>query len=302
MTFKTTALFFLALLCACAAPPAPEPAPLPTAAAAASFSEAAFFPVLIKSAPLVADLRVGPEMCMAWSGQFLPEAKKDFDWQFYYHSGTWRRPTDTAVPIVRARPGQREDIAEQLLYLKSIDWRGLVLLANEPDMPDQDAVTRPRDLAGLYWYATQVLPDATFVTPNTISLRYLDQFLDYAAMRPKDRIGLHIYQGTPWTAVHTWPAAWLRQAEEILAKHGIENPYWISETGFSEAWPMATSTRYATEILSSNAEVVCIYTTTCNGWLPGCGWDLYAPGGAFTTPGRALKTSLSSPLPTAAYP
>lgn len=103
--------------------------------------------------------------------------------------------------------------------------------------------------------------------PTPSACHYLDQFLDYATLRPKDRIGLHIYQGTPWTAVHTWPDAWLRQAEDILARHGIENPYWISEVGVSEKWPMATATRYATEILSSNAEVICLQPPAAVGCL-----------------------------------
>ena len=239
---------------------------------------------------------------MAWSGQYLSEARRDFGAQLYYHSATWRVPSVTAVPIVRARPGQREDIAEQLLYLKSIDWRGLVLLANEPDMPDQDAIAQPRDMAGLYWYATQLLPNATFVAPNTISIQYLDEFLDYATLRSKDRVGVHVYQGAAGTAVHTWPSVWLQAVERVLAQHGVHNALWVSEVGIDESWSQATSGRYAAELFGSRAEVVCVYTTTCGGWLPGCGYDLYQSGGALTTGGNALQSVVRPSAQQAAYP
>ncbi len=291
----------LILLVACSPQPQPLPAPLPTAEMAVA-QPPLYFPIAVKSAPLVADQRVGPEVCMAWSGQYLDAAQRDFGSQLYYHSATWRVPSVTAVPIVRARPGQREDIAEQLLYLKSIDWRGLVLLANEPDMPDQDAIAQPRDMAGLYWYATQLLPNATFVTPNTISIQYLDQFLDYATLRSKDRVGVHVYQGAAGTAVHTWPAVWLQNVERVLAQHGVHNALWISEVGIDEAWSQLISDRYARELFNSRAEVVCVYTTTCGNWLPGCGYDLYKSGAALTTGGNALKSVVRPADQQAAYP
>ena len=291
----------LALLSACAPQPEPLPVPLPTAEMVAA-PRPLYFPIAVKSAPLVLDQRAGPEVCMAWSGQFLAEAQQDFGSQFYYHSATWRVPSVTAVPIVRSRPGQREDVAEQLLYLKSIDWRGLVLLANEPDMPDQDAIAQPRDMAGLYWYATQVLPNATFVTPNTISVQYLDEFLDYAELRAKDRVGVHIYQGAAGTAVHTWPSVWLQAVERVLARHGVGNALWVSEVGIDESWSQEAGDRYARELFDSRAEAVCVYTTTCGGWLPGCGYDLYKSG-TLTTGGNALKSVLRPfAEQTAAYP
>ena len=264
-------LFVALILAACAPHPQPLPAPLPTAEMVAA-PMPLYFPIAVKSAPLVADQRAGPEVCMAWSGV----------------------PSVTAVLIVCARPGQREGIAEQLLYLKSIDWRGLVLLANEPDMPDQDAIAQPRDMAGLYWYATQLLPNATFITPNTISVQYLDEFLDYATLREKDRVGVHIYQGAAGTAVHTWPDVWLQSVERVLAQHGVGNALWVSEVGIDESWSRETSGRYAAELFDSRAEVVCVYTTTCGGWLPGCGYGLYQSGGALTTGGNALKDVLGT--------
>ena len=281
--------------------PQPLPAPLPTAEMIAA-PQPVYLPAVIMSAPLVVDQRAGPEVCMAWSGQYLSEARLDFGAQLYYHSATWRVPSVTAVPIVRARPGQREDIAEQLLYLKSIDWRGLVLLANEPDMPDQDAIAQPRDMAGLYWYATQLLPNATFITPNTISVQYLDDFLDYATLREKDRVGVHIYQGAAGTAVHTWPSVWLQAVERVLAQHGVHNALWVSEVGIDESWSQETSGRYAAELFGSGAEVVCVYTTTCGNWLPGCGYDLYQSGGALTTGGNALRSVVRPSAQQAAYP
>lgn len=292
----------LIALAACAPQPQPLPAPLPTAEMVAA-PRPLYFPIAVMSAPLVVDQRAGPEVCMAWSGQYLSEARRDFGAQLYYHSATWRVPSVTAVPIVRARPGQREDIAEQLLYLKSIDWRGLVLLANEPDMPDQDAIAQPRDMAGLYWYATQLLPNATFVAPNTISIQYLDEFLDYATLRSKDRVGVHVYQGAAGTAVHTWPSVWLQSVERVLAQHGVHNALWVSEVGIDESWSRETSGRYAAELFDSRAEVVCVYTTTCGGWLPGCGYDLYQSGGALTTGGNALRSVVRpSAQQQAAYP
>lgn len=295
-------MFVLLTLAACAPQPEPLPDPLPTAEAEmVAEPSPLYFPAVIMSAPLVADQRTGPEVCMAWSGLFLNEARRDFDNQLYYHTSTWAAPSSTAVPIVRSRPGLREDVAKQLLYLKSIGWRGLVILANEPDMADQDAITRPQDMAGLYWYATQVLPDATFITPNAISVPYLDEFLDYANLRSKDRVGIHIYQGTAATAVHTWPGAWMRIVEGVLSKHGVKNTLWISEVGIPESWNLATSTRYAQELFASRAEVVCMYTTNCGGWLPGCGWDLYTPTGTKTTSGLALQSVIAGP-PQEAYP
>ena len=296
-------IFSVIFLASCAPQPEPLPAPLPTAEAEmVAAPMPLYFPIAVKSAPLVADQRAGPEVCMAWSGQYLSEARRDFGAQLYYHSATWRVPSVTAVPIVRARPGQREGIAEQLLYLKSIDWRGLVLLANEPDMPDQDAIAQPRDMAGLYWYATQLLPNATFITPNTISVQYLDEFLDYATLREKDRVGVHIYQGAAGTAVHTWPYVWLQSVERVLAQHGVGNALWVSEVGIDESWSRETSGRYAAELFDSRAEVVCVYTTTCGGWLPGCGYGLYQSGGALTTGGNALKDVLGTAVAQAAYP
>lgn len=147
-----------------------------------------YFPIAVKSAPLVADQRAGPEMCMAWSGKFLAAAQADFGWQFYYHSATWRRPSGGAIPVVRAMPADRALFARQLLELRAADYDGLVLLANEPDMADQDD-TPPDVLVGLYWYAQRVLyQDATFILPNTIDRAYLDQFLSLTRIRTKDVI------------------------------------------------------------------------------------------------------------------
>ena len=290
------------MVAACAPQPEPLPEPLPTAEAEMIAAPMpVYLPAVIMSAPLVVDQRAGPEVCMAWSGQFLDKAKVDFSANMYYHSGTWRVPNQNGIPIVRSLPGHREDIANQLLYLKSINWKGLVILANEPDMVDQDSVTFPKDLAGLYWYATQILPDATFIVPNTIDLNYLDEFLDYAVIRSKDRIGIHIYQGNRYDNVHTWPTAWITRLEAILSKHNIDNKYWISEVGLAEVWTRNISTRYVSEILSSNAEVACIYTTNCGTYLSGCGWDLYGSDGGLTTGGNALA-SIILPLQANAYP
>ena len=276
------------LISGCKQQPEPLPAPLPTAEMVAA-PQPVYFPIAVKSTPLVADQRAGPEVCMAWSGQFLDKAKFDFNANMYYHSGTWRVPNQNSIPIVRSLPGHREDIANQLLYLKSINWKGLVILANEPDMVDQDNVTFPKDLAGLYWYATQVLPDATFIVPNTIDLNYLDEFLDYATIRSKDRIGIHIYQGNRYDNVHTWPTDWITRLEVILSEHNIDNRYWISEVGLAEVWTRDINTRYVSEILSSDAEVACFYTTNCGAYIPGCGWDLYDKNGNLTIAGNVLK-------------
>ena len=109
-------LFVALILAACAPHPQPLPAPLPTAEMVAA-PMPLYFPIAVKSAPLVADQRAGPEVCMAWSGQYLSEARRDFGAQLYYHSATWRVPSVTAVPIVRARPGQREGIADMVILL-----------------------------------------------------------------------------------------------------------------------------------------------------------------------------------------
>ena len=296
-------IFSVIFLASCAPQPEPLPAPLPTAEAEmVAAPMPLYFPIAVKSLPLVIDQRAGPEVCMAWGGQYLSEARRDFGAALSYNSNTWRVPSATAVPIVRSLPGHRGDVAEQLLYLKSIGWKGLVILANEPDMPDQDAITRPQDMAGLYWYAAQVLPDATFITPNTIDLNYLDEFLDHATMRRKDRVGLHIYQGSRYDGVHTWPGAWVARAESILARHGVTNRYWISEAGLAEVWPADTARRYAAEMFASGAEVVCVYTTNCGAYTPGCGWDLYDKSGALTAGGNALKDALGTAVTQAAYP
>jgi hypothetical protein len=293
----------LLALAACTAPPEPMPAPLPTAVAEmVAAPMPVYFPVVQVDAPLVVDQRTGPEMCMAWSALYLDAARADFGWQFYYHYSTWRQPADAVVPIVRSRPGGREDIAEQLLYLKSIGWSGLVILANEPDMPDQDAIASPKDMAGLYWYATQILPDATFITPNTIDTAYLDEFLDYATMRRKDRVGVHIYQGAAGTAVHTWPGAWMAIVDGILARHGVTNQLWISEAGIDETWAGATARAYAAQLMHSRAEVVCIYTTNHGTWEPGRGYDLYNAAGELTPGGQALMSVVRPSNGLAAYP
>ncbi len=295
-------LFVTLILAACAPQPQPMPAPLPTAEMEIVTEQyKIYFPFTVKAAPIIIDSRSGPEICMAWSGQFLDKAKVDFGANMYYHSGTWRVPNQNSIPIVRSLPGHREDIANQLLYLKSIRWNGLVILANEPDMVDQDNIKFPKDLAGLYWYATQILPDATFIVPNAIDLNYLDEFLDYAAIRSKDRIGIHIYQGNRYDNVHTWPTDWIARLEAILGKHNIDNRYWISEVGLAEVWTRNISTRYVSEILSSDAEVACIYTTNCGTYLSGCGWDLYGSDGGLTTGGNALA-SIILPLQANAYP
>lgn len=265
---------------------------LPTAEYTEATNYKTYLPVVSVSSPLVVNERNGPEVCMAWSGQFLTEAKRDFGSDMYYHSGTWEIPSAIRIPIVRSRPGTRETVAEQLLYLKSIEWKGLVILANEPDMKDQDAITRPQDMAGLYWYATQVLPDATYIVPNTIDLNYLDEFLDYASIRSKDRIGIHIYQGNAFDPVHTWPSEWEIRLKSILQKHNIQNRYWISEVGIPEVWSFDTAKKYTDEIFNTQAEVACIYTTNCGGYIPGCGWDLYTKNGTLTIGGDALKQTL----------
>lgn len=300
---KVSVSLFLITLFACATtptPPQPMPAPLPTAEMAVA-PPPLYFPIAVKSAPLVIDYRAGPEMCMAWSGKFLAAAQADFGWQFYYHSATWRRPGGGAIPVVRAMPADRALFARQLLELRTADYNGLVLLANEPDMADQDD-TPPDVLVGLYWYAQRVLPDATFIVPNTIDHAYLDQFLSLTRIRTKDVIGVHIYQGGPdTTGPHTWPAVWLDDVEAILARHGVHNPYWVSEVGPPETWRPDDLARYYRELFASQAEVVCVYTTNCGGWLPGCGRDLYDGDGRLTASGQALKLILSPPL-RAAYP
>lgn len=263
---------------------------LPTAESVTQYKT--YLPMVVISKDIVVDERSGPEVCMAWSGRFLEEAERDFGSTLYYHSGTWRIPSDRAIPIVRSLPGQRQNIAEQLLYLKSINWNGLVILANEPDMKDQDAVTRPQDMAGLYWYATQVLPDATFIVPNTIDLNYLDEFLDFATIRTKDRIGIHIYQGNALDEVHTWPLDWVSRLQTILYKHNVQNKFWISEVGIAESWTFSVAKQYTDEIFSTQAEVACVYTTTCGAYIPGCGWDLYSQSGILTIGGNALKETL----------
>ncbi|MCA9872302.1 MAG: hypothetical protein KC441_01570 [Anaerolineales bacterium] len=308
---KQLAILILLCLIGCSTPPTPQPELVASrraeAAAPATIRQTAvspttvYLPVVARPRPLVADQRPGPEMCLAWSATFLDDAAADFGWQFFYHSATYARPGHKAVPIIRLWPADRSIFMTQLSALKAANYNGLVILANEPDRPDQDA-TPAEALAGLYWYATSVLPGCTFIVPNAISPAYLDEFLDHAVVRPQDRIGIHIYQGTAATAVHTWPATWLGHVEGILARHNVENRYWISEFGIAEAWPLTTATRYATEILNSRAEVVCVYTTSCGSYTPGCGYDLYTPTGAMTRPGQALQSVLSSPLPPAAYP
>ncbi|MBP6468933.1 MAG: hypothetical protein KBE23_03235 [Chloroflexi bacterium] len=293
---KVSVSFFLITLFACATPPTPPP-PEPTmeAGQVTAAPPVIYLPAVIMSAPLVVDQRAGPEMCMAWSGKFLAEAQADFGWQFYYHSSTWRRPGDGAIPVVRAMPADRALFARQLLELRAADYDGLVLLANEPDMADQDD-TPPDVLVGLYWYAQRVLPDATFIVPNAIDRAYLDQFLSLTRIRTKDVIGVHIYQGGPDTAgPHTWPAVWLDEVEAILARHDVHNPYWVSEVGPPETWRPDDLARYYDELFTSRAEVVCVYTTNCGGWLPGCGRDLYDGDGRLTTSGLALKSVVSPP-------
>ncbi len=71
------AVFMLILLAACAPQPQPLPAPLPTAEMVAA-PRPLYFPIAVKSTPLVVDQRAGPEGCMAWSGQYLSEARRDF--------------------------------------------------------------------------------------------------------------------------------------------------------------------------------------------------------------------------------
>lgn len=239
-------------------------------------------------------------------GTLVNRARADFGAYLFFHSASYQEWWIElgGIPVWRSpnQPGSFVDVAAAM---RQQQYRGLVLLFNEPDIAGQDAPLSPDDAAALYRLAVALFPNSTFVTPNANSVWYLQRFLDAVGddWRSQDRIGIHMYQ--PPTAGNAvdgwvfgeptiWPAAWLAPVIDLAAARGSQ--IWVSEVGVSNEWRADLRDRYIEELLSSTAEVICWYTPHCGGYSAhACLHNLYTAqtGNPSLTPfGVALQAAL----------
>ncbi|MCA9935981.1 MAG: hypothetical protein KC415_18735, partial [Anaerolineales bacterium] len=177
------------------------------------------------------------------------------------------------------------------------NYSGLALLFNEPDMAEQDGPLSPEDAAALYRLAIRTHPRTTWITPNAISLKYLQRFLAAVGndWRPQDRVGIHIYQTNGGYAVSRWPGEWIAEARQIVDESEAAGAaLWVSEVGPSNDWPMADLMRYYEELLNApGVEVVCVFTTSVgNQHWHASKRVFYDENGTLTPSGEAFTRTL----------
>lgn len=257
-----------------------------------------YLPIVSKPRPLVADRRLGPEVCLSWPPQStLEQAASDFGFQFYYHSGSYAQERPEALPMLRAPEARPEYWSIVSYKLWQRNYSGLALLFNEPDMAEQDGPLSPEDAAALYRLAIRTHPRTTWITPNAISLKYLQRFLAAVGndWRPQDRVGIHIYQTNGGYAVSRWPGEWIAEARQIVDESEAAGAaLWVSEVGPSNDWPMADLMRYYEELLNApGVEVVCVFTTSVgNQHWHASKRVFYDENGTLTPSGEAFTRTL----------
>lgn len=266
---RLTLLFSLLLLLAAQRPLPPDDLPIPT--------HHTYLPIIYgPPLPLVPDTRPGPEPCLSWTpGWSVKRGQETFGAHHFYHSGSHAQPwlERGGLPIWRASKGRPENFLTVGTAVLENKPR-IILLHNEPDIAGQDGLS-PADAAALYRLAINIYPNAAYVTPNANSLDYLDAFLREVGddWRPKDRVGIHIYQ--PPTTFYPyidadypsiWPRSWIAAATATARNHGIKTAVWVTEVGPNNNWTQADLNRYHRELFTSQAQVVCIYTTHCGGY------------------------------------
>lgn len=249
--------------------------------------------------PIIARPRPGPAVCVAWApGTLIDRARADFGSQSFFHSASYQAwwIEMGGIPVWRSpnQPGAFVDVAAALRQQE--DYRGIVLLFNEPDIVGQDGPLAPEDAAALYRLAVRLFPDVTFAVPNANSVWYLERFLEAVGddLRPGDIIAIHMYQDTDDEPT-VWPADWLARVFELADAR--DNRVMVSEVGVSNNWSAAQQERYISELLASRATAVCWYTPHCGGYSEhACQFNLYDDidgNPSLTAAGLALQAALA---------
>lgn len=205
---------------------------------------------------------------VAWApGWTVPFLKEDFGATTFFHSATTapRWWPDGGIPIVRTvehgRAG-RFGWVRQLAALVDAGYGGFVIFGNEPDRPDQDAAA-VESYAWQYRLAAAWLdraggprfsireprPRIDLVVGNAISATYTAELLRRVTLRPRDVLGIHIYQEArhPLQPGWLWPGAWIERLQ-VLAGAAWPGQVWVTEYGVEKAWELDVARRFVDEV------------------------------------------------------
>lgn len=182
---------------------------------------------------------------LAWSyGSLDMDAWSKYNISWYYHwsSKPWAHVPQSVefVPMVWCDDAELWDMAVANI---PADWDGYILLANEPEFPDQCNAT-PERVAELVHRARLMWPDAKLVAPQShvcwwendpptppcglygerftvesFILAYRDK---YGTIPPLHAYGLHYGDVMYWTP----------RLSALLDSYGIDAPVWYSEFNY----------------------------------------------------------------------
>jgi hypothetical protein len=151
-------------------------------------------------------------MCIAWMSSHPGYPSADLttlDADCYYHWGWWHNLDNYlasgGVPHLWCNSNKTGSINfYQIAADHLTNYQGIVLLFNEPNLPDQCDLT-PEQLALSFYIYEQILPDAQLVGPNfffdrfiTKRVQYVDDFItSYQALKgtkpQPDMWAIHFY-------------------------------------------------------------------------------------------------------------
>lgn len=200
--------------------------------------------------PLVR-LDANPQHGLAWSyGSLDRDAWSDYQIAWYYHwaSGPWAHVPEQVefVPMVWC---DDSDLWDRAVANIPTDFAGYILLANEPEFPDQCNAT-PERVAELVYRARQAWPRARLVAPQSHVCWWEDNppvppcglygerftvegFIKAYRVKYRTNPPLHAY-GMHYGDVTYWPD----RLSAFLDRYGIEAMLWYTE--FNHCGSMAT--------------------------------------------------------------